>query len=729
MATIPVEPSRISHGHSMKLNRNFVSLLLAASIAASASAQSQRAAEGTAPKLDTILYGASYYNEYVPEPIRKERLKKDVAMMKAAGINVVRMGESSWGKWEPKDGQLDYAWMDDVVAEMGKAGIKVIMGTPTYSIPVWMYAKHPSMLARPIGGAEPGYGMRQNMNIDDPEYRRYGERIIVALAKHYRDNLHVIGWQVDNETSAYGSSNPSVHREFVDWLKAKYKTTSALNDAWLLNYWGQQVDVWENFPTRDFANSTGFKLEWARFQQWRASRFVGWQADLVRKHARPGQFVMQNNASFSRADVNAYDMTKALDVASNDVYFNWQDEYDGRHQILQGNLARSAKGRNFFVAETTGQAQGWDATKLVPPYDGQLYQDVFANIGNGANLHMYWHWASLNAGQEIYWKGVLGHDFEPNRIYREVSRVGNDLKKVGPALVDLKKDNQVAVLYSTDSNNALTFMPFDKWTKPLPPSFHTDGYRRIFERVNAALYEGNVETDIVFADAPDFSKYKLLIVPALYIADDALLQKISDYVKNGGHVIMTFKGGEANENFIVRWQTAPGPLRAAAGFKYQETSTLPKPLKLKGDPFRVGDKNEVDTIAEFIELEGAQALAYYDHPFFGKYPAVTRNAYGKGSLLYQGTEIGGELQVAILKDELKKIGLYGPDQELPAKVQVKHAATKAGRKLHFYYNYSADPVNVNYSYKAAADMMNGANVATGQAFAIQPWGVVLLEEQ
>jgi beta-galactosidase len=710
------------------MKQTFTYLFLAAMLTSAAHAQSAPDAVGTAPKFDTILYGASYYNEYVPAPIRNERLKKDVAMMQAAGINVVRMGESNWGKWEPRDGQFDFAWMDKVVAEMGAAGIKVIMGTPTYSIPVWMYAKHPDMLARPLGGAQSGYGMRQNMNIDDPNYRRYAQRIVVALAKHYKDNPHVIGWQLDNETSAYGSSNPSVHREFVAWLKAKYKTTEALNEAWLLNYWGQQVDKWEHFPTRDFANSTSYKLEWARFQQWRATRFVAWQADLMRKNARSDQFLMQNNASFSRAEVNAFEMTKALDVASNDIYFNWQDEYDGRHQTLQGNLARSAKQRNYFVAETTGQAQGWDATKQVPPYDGQMYQDVFANIGNGANLHMYWHWSSLNAGQEIYWKGVLGHDHEPNRAYAEVSRVGNDLKKVGPKLVDLKKDNQVAVLYSIDSNNALGFMPYDKWNKPLQPAFHVDGYRRIFERVNAALYKANVETDIVFADAPDFSRYKLLIVPALYIADDALLQKIADFVKNGGHVIMTFKSGEANENFVVRWQTAPGPLRAAAGFKHQENSTLSKPLKLKGDPYGVGDKNEVDTVAEFIQLEGARALAWYDHPFFGKYPAITRNTYGKGTLLYEGTEVGDELQVAILKDELKKIGMAGPDQELPEKVTIKHATSKAGTKLHFYYNYSTTPVSVSYRYRDGTEILSNTAVLAGQKLDLIPWGVVIVEE-
>lgn len=232
--------------------------------------------------------------------------------------------------------------------------------------------------------------------------------------------------------------------------------------------------------------------------------------------------------------------------------------------------------------------------------------------------------------------------------------------------------------------------------------------------------KANVETDIVFADAPDFSKYKLLIVPALYIFNDALLQKISDYVKNGGHVIMTFKSGEANEHFAVRWKIAPGPLRAAAGFKYQKNSTLMKPLKLKGDPYGVAEKNEVDTIAEFIQLETAQALAWYDHPFFGQFPAITRNSYGKGTLLYQGTELGDELQLAVLKDELKKIGMMGPDQQLPDRVSIKHATSKAGRQLHFYYNYSASLINVTYSYKAGKELLSDVNVVPNQQLVLKP---------
>ena len=240
--------------------------------------------------MPSVLYGAAYYNEYMPAALQPGRLEKDVALMKAAGITVVRMGESTWSLWEPEDGKFETAWMDRVVDAMGKAGIKVIMGTPTYSIPTWMAKAHPEMLARPLGGASVGYGMRQNMNTDDPNYRRYAERVITRMVEHYKNNPAVIGWQIDNETSSYGASNESLYPAFVDRLKKKFGTPEKLNEAWFLNYWGQDVNRWEDMPTRDNATSTSYKLEWTRFSQDRVTEFLAWQADLVRKNRRPDQF-------------------------------------------------------------------------------------------------------------------------------------------------------------------------------------------------------------------------------------------------------------------------------------------------------------------------------------------------------------------------------------------------------------------------------------------------------
>jgi beta-galactosidase len=154
-------------------------------------------------KMETVLYGAAYYPEYMPY----DRLDKDVELMKQAGISVVRMGESSWGLWEPEDGRFEYAWMDRVVEKMHNAGIKVIMGTPTYSIPAWIYKKHPEIVMTKLDGHTITYGMRQNADLLNPTYRFYCERIIRNLAEHYKDNPAVIGWQIDNETPPGGAAN------------------------------------------------------------------------------------------------------------------------------------------------------------------------------------------------------------------------------------------------------------------------------------------------------------------------------------------------------------------------------------------------------------------------------------------------------------------------------------------------------------------------------------------
>jgi beta-galactosidase len=221
----------------------------------------------------------------------------------------------------------------------------------------------------------------------------------------------------------------------------------------------------------------------------------------------------------------------------------------------------------------------------------------------------------------------------------------------------------------------------------------------------------------------------MLIVPALYISDDALLQRIADYVKQGGHVMMTFKSGFANENSAVRWVRAPGPLREAAGLSYQEFSNLEHPLSLKDDPFHAGTDNHVMYWAEFLMPEHAKALAYYDHPFFGRWPAITENQYGAGSLLYEGTYLSDGLQKAMVLRELQALGLAGPDQTLPVAVHAVHGTDRLGHHLNYYFNYSGDPVSFQYAGAAGKDLLNNAPVAPAQQITMQPWDLEIVEER
>jgi beta-galactosidase len=692
----------------------FLALALQVFLAPAQSQQSAKAAFRPG-QMDAILYGAAYYPEYMPY----ERTDEDIALMKKAGINVVRVGESTWGLWEPEDGRFEYAWMDRVIEKLYAAGIRVILGTPTYSIPVWMYKKHPEMVITRLGGQYLYYGLRQNTDLMNSTYRSYCERVIRKILEHYKNNLAVIGYQIDNETSSGGAANPDVQAGFKEYLKAKFKTVDQLNKVWGLNYWGQRLNDWDELPPRDGILNPGWKLEWERYSQWETTDFLAWQAKIVNEYKRTDQFVTHDFAGPPRPEVSEVDVAKSLDIVASNPYHGTQGDYDGEASSYVGDYSRSLKHTNYLITETNAEAIGWDSKEQFPPYDGQLRLDVYTHISSGANMVEYWHWHALHYGQETYWKGVLGHDLKPGRAYDEVSRTAHELQRIGPKIVDLHIKNQVAILYSRDSYYGIEFMKFSDRAN----------YATVLRQMYKVLYHANVGVDFVFPESTNLADYKVLVVPPLYVASDALLTRLTDFVKNGGHLVAAFKSGFCNEYSTVRWEMMPGPLREAAGFHYQEFSSLKQPLGLKDDPFRAGGDNKVSEWADMIVPDTAKALAYYDHPFFGKYPAITTNAFGKGSFTYEGTVLSESLQKAVLLGVLKEARLTNSDQSLPLTVRVKHGQNRRGKVLHFYLNYSSSPQTVPYDYAPGTNLLSEAAVTHGQSLLLEPWDAAIVEEK
>jgi len=666
------------------------------------------------PKFDTVLYGASYYWEYMPY----ERLEMDFELMEKAGLNFIRVGESTWGVLEPSDGRFDFDWLGRVLDRAHKSGIRVVLGTPTYSIPAWLFKKHPEIQVKQAGQPRYTYGLRQMSDLTHPVYRRYAERIIRKLVTRFKDHPAVIGYQLDNETHPSGTADARVQAAFRERLRRKFVTPEALNRAWGLNYWGQRINSFDEVPPRDGAVNPGYKLEWERFQQDIAMDFLSWQADIVRGLKRPDQFVTHDFCGGLPTDVRQVGIARAVDVPAVNVYFGVQDEMTGEDIAFNGDINRSLKPSNYLVTETTAQTIGWSSEAQFPPYDGQLRLAAYANILGGANLVAYWHWHSLHYGQETYWKGVLGHDLEPGRVYDEVARIARELRRVGPGLANLKKKNRVAILYSLDSLHGLNVMPFDAKT----------GYMTLLSQFYRTLYGLNVETDFVYPEDPRFTDYELVIVPALYIADDGLLRKLSDYVKGGGRVLMTFKSGFCDENAAVRWTTAPGPMREACGFSYQEFTNLRQTLRLKGDPFQAGGGNSVSVWAEYLKPETCRPLAFYDHPVFGAYPAITRNEFGKGVLIYEGTYLSDALQEKVVAAALAEARIAPVDGPLPAGVKAKHGILADGTAVHAYLNFSGVKKEFVYGHPDGRDALMGEVIARNGKVALRPWDLVIVRE-
>lgn len=660
---------------------------------------------------DNVLYGAAYYHEYMPY----ERLDKDIQLMKQAGLSVVRVGESAWGIFEPQEGVFNFEWMDHILDKLHAAGIKVILGTPTYSIPAWLAHTHPEVLAKHSRGNKAYYGIRQNMDFTNPTYKFYCERIIRKMLERYAKHPAIIGYQVDNETEARGVNNRDYFIGFRNYIKDKFNNDlDLLTKEWGMNYWGMNIRTWEEFYERDGVTNPSYKNEWERYNRKQVADFLNWQCDIVNEYKREDQFVTH---CFMPAfhNVDQVESFRQMQYPAINVYHDVQDKQDGQRIAYAGDFVRTVAKNNYIVMETNAQGIGWDARSQYPPYDNQLRQNVYAHYASGANMVEYWHWATLHYGQETYWRGVLGHDLEPNRVYAEFTRTAKELEKIGKQLVGLKKRNKAAILYSHDSYHALEFMPYT----------YKENYP--IDLVHKSLYFQNIETDIIPCDKiTDFSGYDLLVIPPLYVATDKLLEAIDRFVYEGGYVVMMHKSGYCNEHSAVRATCAPGPLRKACGFYYQEYSTINN-LKLKDDPFLLGKENCVSDWYEFLIPETATPLAYADHPFFGKWPVVTENKYGKGKLVYIGTYPSQGLLDKLVKQVAVEAGVISSD-EYTFPVIVRSGINSAGKQLHYVFNYSNRPCQFASKYGSALELLTGKHVKQGDKMAIEAWGVAILQE-
>ncbi|MFV8343534.1 beta-galactosidase [Flavobacterium sp. XS2P39] len=664
-------------------------------------------------KQDKLLFGVAYYDEYMPY----ERLDQDIKMMKETGINVVRIAESTWSTMEPQEGVFDFSHIDRVLNAMHKAGISVIIGTPTYAVPTWLVKKHPDVLAITSKGPNQ-YGARQNMDITNQHFRSYAEKTIRKMLAHIKDHPAIIGYQIDNETKAYGTSGPNVQAQFVTYMKAKYPSLDDLNKIFGLDYWSNRINNWDDFPSVNGSINASLTAEFAKFQRSLVTDYLGWQSKIVREYKKPGQFVTQNfdfdwwgHSYGIQPEVDHFAASKVLDISGVDIYHPSQDKLTGIEISFGGDVARAMKGgQNYFVIET--EAQGFPEWV---PYPNQLRLQAFSHLASGADMVSYWHWHSIHNSAETYWKGLLSHDFEPNPTYQEAKTIGADFKKLSSNLLHLKKKNDVAILFS---NEALTAYN----------SFGPGSYNAVLRPMYDALYNMNVGVDFIDPSSTQIEKYKLIVVPALYAAPDSLLLRLNSFVKNGGHIVYTFKSGFADEHNKVRTVRQPGIISEACGITYSEF-TVPAKVSLKDDPFNVGkDQNKVEKWMEFLVPTTAKVLASYDHPAWGSYAAVTQNNYGKGVATYIGFGANIAITEKVLEEAVKNAGFWGKDQALKFPIIVKSGTNQRGKVIHYYFNYSGESRSFTYPHLKAKVLLTAETMAGQGQITLPAWGFTIVEE-
>lgn len=674
-----------------------------------------------------LLYGAAYYDEYMPY----DRLDKDVEMMKKAGINTVRIAESTWSTCEPQPGVFDFSHVERVMDAMEEAGINVIIGTPTYAVPTWMVKAHPDVLAETVRGRGI-YGARQIMDITHPVYLFYAERVIRELMKLTAHRKCVIGFQLDNETKYYGTAGKNVQEQFVKYIREKFHDDlDALNYEFGLDYWSNRINAWEDFPDVRGTINGSLGAEFEKFQRTLVDKFLGWQADIVNEYRREDQFVTHNldfewrGYSYGiQPYVNHFHASQCLTIAGTDIYHPTQDDLTGAEIAFGGDLIRSLKQDNYLVIETEAQGfPGWT------PYKGQLRLQAYSHLASGANSVMYWHWHSIHNSFETYWKGLLSHDFQENATYREACTIGNEFARLGKHLVNLKKKNEVAVLVS---NEALTALNWFRIQEQAPGAdaksiYYNDVMRWMYD----TLYHMNIECDFIWPESENLDQYKAIIVPALYAAPDELLNRLNQYMENGGTLIASFKSAFANENVKVSHEVQPHILSNCFGVYYDQF-TFPKNVGLTGEviPEKPDQKGNAHPAAKvFMELlvsEGAEVLASYEHYNWKDYAAITRNHYGKGQAVYIGCMTDEETLKSVYKAVLPEADVEIPEYHYP--IIVRKGTNDLGKTVRYFLNYSAVELEMPYDYKTGVELSENAEIESGGALRIPVWGVKIVEE-
>lgn len=649
-----------------------------------------------------IYYGAAYYDEYMPV----SRVEDDMALMERAGMNVIRVAESTWSTWEPQEGEFDFTRLHRVLDGARRHGISVIVGTPTYAIPPWLARKYPDILVETHTGPS-RYGPRQNMDITHPGYRKHCEIIIRKLLEEVQPYENVIGFQLDNETKPYDTCGSRAQAMFLDWLKEKFGTVDAMNKAYGLAYWSNSLGCWEDMPDVRGTICGSLAAEFEAFQRHLVTEFLYWQRSIVDEYRRPDQFVTHNfdfdwkGCSYGiQPNANHFDIMNGLTVAGCDIYHRSGGELTGMEASFCGDLIRSVNGgENFLVLET--QAQG--NTEWLP-YPGQLRLQAFSLLASGAKQIEYWHWHSIHNGIENYWKGVLSHDFTPGVVYQEVCTIGQDLARLGEHLTGFRRKNRVAILVS---NRSLTGIKHSA-----TPSEATPQYNDCLWWLYDVLYRFNIACDILPDTVRDFSGYELVIVPCLYCAGEKLIGALRQYVEDGGHLLATFRSFFTDENLQIRHESQPYGMTDVFGMTYDNFTV----------PMGVPD------VSGWMELlcpaEDTEVLAVYNHPAYVGYAAATLHPFGRGSAAYLGTMLCRQKLEELLERLLPAFGIPLPTLRWP--VIIKEGVNNLGRRMRYLLNYSDGPCAVP-APEDCVELLSGKTYSSGVEVPLGPWNAAILE--
>jgi beta-galactosidase len=687
-----------------------------------------------------MYFGVDYHPEHWVWPYAgteeqpEARWERDAQLMVAAGVNVVRMGEFCWGLYERTEGQYDFAWMRRVMDIMKAHNIQVVLGTPTAAPPLWLARKHPEILPLDERGLALHEGTRHAYSMNSDTYWEYARKIVSALAEALGKHPQLIAWQIDNGIGGHGtefSFNEEARHDWQAWLQAKYETIENLNHCLGNRFWSQLVSDWDEVPMPMRAptvHNPALLLDWMRFASDTCIAFVRMQADLLHE-LTPGVPVTTNLRALTR-HYDHFDMAGALDFVSLDTFAMVKNQ--PADNAVEFDLLRSLKKtgtrtpdgeEGFWVIEQKAGHVNWqEVNPLLRP--GAVRLHTYQLVSRGATGVLYFFWRSPRIGSEKFYGGVLTHDGRgDNRVYREISQIGDEMKLLAPALKGTRVVAEAAIVYSHANVWALQF--------PMQPNRHFKQREHAMLFYNA-LHGRNVPVDFVpppqnDEDSAALARYKLVFVPSLHLLAGGEADRLKLYVQNGGTLVSTFNTGLVDEHNIAADTGFPHDLTDLFGLVVQESDPIPPDAEnhvvFKGH-FPASHLYSARLWCDIIEPRECEVMATYSQDFYAGRPAMTLNPFGLGRAIYLGTMLPQPFYHDLVAWLRQLCGVV-PLLKVPDNVEVS-MREKDDTRIFFLLNHQNSPVRVHF-YKPMHDFLTG-NALSGN-YDLPPHGVLVLDEK
>ena len=652
-----------------------------------------------------LLVGAAWY----PEQWTESRWDADLSLMETAHIHLVRVGEFAWSAMEPSEGKYEFGWLDRAIALAAKHHICVVVGTPTAAPPAWMTTKYPDTLRVDEDGVRDEHGNRQQFSFVSTRYRKFAHEIAEQLAQRYGHNPNVVGWQLDNEYAA-PSFDPEAKAQFHAWLKKKYGTIDNLNNRWTTSYWSQTYDNFDEIPVREKSENPALLLEWKRFVSDTWKSYSENQISAIRPHSDKRQFITTNTMGWFDG-FDEYIVHSNLDIASWDDYIDTEN-YDYIENGARHDLTRGFKNKNFWVMETQPVFVNWHRVNS-PLARGRVRDMAWQAIGHGAEAVEYWQWRSALNGQEQYHGVLVGADGTPVPVYDEVKQIGEEFDKAGKALAGTTPQSSVAVINDYDSRWAINFQRHNQNFDPVNEMVAF--YRPLRNQAQAV--------DMVSALAP-LDHYKLVVAPGLNVLPQATADRLLDYVKQGGNLVLGPRSGMKDEYNALNIQRQPGPLVDALGGRVEQFYAIEKEVPVSGD---IGS-GTASVWAEQLSTKSpdTQVLMRYgaNNGWLDDQPAVITRKVGKGSITYVGAWLDEALLAKLTASLLQQSGVQPIVPNTPDGVEVCFR-TGAGKSVLILINHKNAEAHIDLPH-TMTDLLDNSN-ASRSAIDLPEYGVAVLE--